>query len=108
MPATEVIYYCEADGSVPVLDWLREIGRRDRRAAVKCLARIDALRQQGHELRRPLADYLRDGVYELRIRMARVQYRILYFFHGQNAVVLAHGLVKEKEVPELEIDRALT
>ena len=40
--------------------------------------------------------------------MARVQYRILYFFHGQNAVVLAHGLVKEKEVPELEIDRALT
>jgi|SRR3990172_7864251 len=107
MPIAEVIYYCEADGSVPVLDWLKELARRDPRAAEKCVARIDVLRGLGHEARRPIADYLRDGIYELRTRVGRVQYRILFFFHGQNAVVLAHGLTKEREVPPIDIKRAL-
>jgi hypothetical protein len=31
----------------------------------------------------------------------------LYFFHGQNVAVLAHGLTKEKEVPDADIERAL-
>lgn len=107
MPRTDVIYYRDANGSVPVLDWLEEVGRRDHRAVEKCAARIDLLRQYGHELRRPSADYLRDDIYELRVRVGRVQYRLLYFFHGRNAVVLAHGLVKEKEVPNVDIERAL-
>lgn len=107
MPATEIIYYREIDGSVPVLDWLEEVARRDRRAVEKCGARIMLLRELGHELRRPVADYLRDGIHELRVRVGRVQYRILYFFHQQNTVVLAHGLVKEKEVPDVEVERAI-
>lgn len=32
---------------------------------------------------------------------------MLYFFHGQNVVVLAHGLVKESAVPMMDIERAL-
>jgi hypothetical protein len=108
MPVTEVVYYREADGSVPVLNWLEEIGRRDRRAVEKCAARIELLRQHGNELRRPLADYLRDGIFELRVRVSRVQHRLLYFFHGRNVVVLAHGLTKEKNIPNADIDRALT
>jgi phage-related protein len=61
----------------------------------------------GHELRRPEADLLRDGIYELRTRRGRVQYRILYFFHGQNAAILSHALTKESRVPPAEIDRAI-
>jgi phage-related protein len=61
----------------------------------------------GNELRRPEADYLRDGIYELRFKHMRVNYRVLYFFHGQSAVVLSHGLQKEKIVPPKEIDLAL-
>ena len=30
-----------------------------------------------------------------------------YFFHGRNAVVISHGLVKERIVPPKEIDLAL-
>lgn len=80
MPVTDVIYFRELDGSVPVLDWLRELAHHDRRVAAKCVAQIDVLRQFGNELRRPTADYLRDGVYELRVRVGRSQHRILYFF----------------------------
>ncbi len=32
---------------------------------------------------------------------------MLYFFHGSQAVVLSHGLVKEREIPPAEIDRAV-
>lgn len=110
MPETEIVYYKDDAGSVPVLDWLTELGRRDRKAAAKCAARIEVLAELGHELRRPMADYLRDGIYELRIRDRRVNYRILYFFHGQDQdlVVLSHALKKEKEVPSADIERALS
>ncbi len=107
MPATDVVYFRELDGSVPALEWLQDLARRDRRAAEKCLARIEILRELGHELRRPLADYLRDGIYELRIRAGRSQHRVLYFFHGQHAVVLANGLTKEQKVPRADVERAL-
>ncbi len=58
-------------------------------------------------MRRPIADLLRDGIHELRPSLAGVHYRILYFFHGANAVVISHGLTKEREVPKLEIERAI-
>ena len=61
----------------------------------------------GHELRRPEADFLRDGIYELRASRRGVHYRILYFFHGAMAAVVSHGVVKEGAVPPNEIDRAI-
>jgi phage-related protein len=68
---------------------------------------LDRLREMGHELRRPEADFLRDGIYELRASLGGIQYRILYFFHGTMAAVVSHGLAKEREVPPKEIDRAV-
>ena len=65
------------------------------------------MRELGHELRRPEADFLRDGIYELRVSLLGVHRRILYFFHGNAAAVVSHGLVKERVVPPKEIDRAI-
>jgi phage-related protein len=107
LPATKVFFYQDEHGRAPVMEWLGELRREDRKAYAKCVARVRRLAEAGHELRRPEADYLRDGLYELRSRHGRVNYRILYFFHGQNVAILAHGLTKEGEVPESEIERAL-
>ncbi|MFO0972902.1 MAG: type II toxin-antitoxin system RelE/ParE family toxin [Phycisphaerae bacterium] len=68
---------------------------------------INRLVAAGHELRRPTADYLRDKICELRSKRGRVNYRILYFFHGRNAAVLAHALTKEDKVPAVDIERAI-
>lgn len=106
MPATEVIFYQEEDGSIPVLDWLHSLREKNERAFKKCFAVIALLKQSGHELRRPHADMLRDGVYELRTRVGNVNYRILYGFVGKDVALLAGGLTKEKSVPSKEIDRA--
>src|SRR5215467_6008410 len=51
--------------------------------------------------------YLRDGIYELRVGLRGMNYRMLYFFHERVAAVLAHGLIKEREVPPREIDEAI-
>lgn len=107
MPRTHVAFYQEADGEAPVLSWLRELRRSNERAWANCRARIELLAQSGHELRRPAADYLRDGIYELRAKQGHVQYRILYFFHGRQAAILAHSLTKEDRVPASDIERAI-
>jgi phage-related protein len=73
----------------------------------KCYLRLERLREMGHELRRPEADFLRDGIYELRFGFRGVHHGVLYFFHGAIAAVVSHGLVKEQVVPPKEIDRAV-
>src|SRR5262245_5819898 len=107
MPSIPVVFYKDDDGSVPVLEWLQELQKSNRRAFAKCAARIRRLAELGHELRRPEADYLRDGIYELRAKLGHVNYRILYFFHGQRAAVLTHALTKRDRVPDTEIERAV-
>ena len=104
MPATRVLFYRERE-SCPVLDWLDELPKK---IQAKAQVRIERLAEMGHELHRPEADYLRDEIYELRWRFQSMNYRILYFFHGKEVVVLAHGLTKEDQVPAQDIELART
>ena len=107
MSKVKVVFFREGQ-SVPVLSWLAGLRRQDRKAFAKCMVRIRELAEFGHELRRPAADYLRDGIYELRAKQGRTQYRVLYFFHGRMLAILAQGLVKKGgKVPGAEIDRAV-
>jgi phage-related protein len=73
----------------------------------RCRARLGRLAELGHEIRRPEADYLRDGIHELRAKHAGINYRILYFFHERDAIV-SHGLVKQRsDVDPVDIDLAI-
>jgi phage-related protein len=104
VPRTRVVLYREEDGSCPFLKWFSELPAK---VQDKCYLRLERLREVGHELRRPEADFLRDGIYELRVSRQGVHHRILYFFHGTIAAVVSHGLVKERVVPAEEIDHAV-
>ena len=104
MPRVNVVLFQESDGIVPLEQWLASVPAKPR---AKCIAALERLSHMGHELRRPEADYLRDGIHELRVRFRTVNYRMLYFFHGRAAVVVTHGLVKEDIVPPREIERAI-
>ena len=107
MPDTRVVFYQENE-NIPVLQWLKQLLKEDRKGYANCVARIKLLASSGYELRRPAADYLRDGIYELRAKHVHIQYRILYFFHGQNVAILAHAITKEQAaVPEIDIERAI-
>lgn len=96
--------YAEEDGTCPFLNWFEELPNK---VQDKCYLKLERLRELGHELRRPEADFLRDEIYELRVSLQGVHYRMLYFFHRTVAAVVSHGLVKEREVPPKEIERAV-
>lgn len=104
MPRTEVIFYCEADGTAPAKVWLEGLNKKKIRP--KCISYVHRLRDFGYELRRPTADYLRDDIHELRATYMNVHYRILYFFN-QGMAVLVHGCTKEGKVGERDIDKAV-
>ncbi len=102
-PQVKIVFYQETNGACPVLDSLDAASARVRRHA---LARMQLLAARGHTLRRPHADYLGEDLYELRWHTGRVQYRILYGFHGREAVVLLHLLTKEDIIPRADFARA--
>jgi phage-related protein len=104
MPPTELLVFREANGRIPLEEWLDALPAK---ARAKCLNYMRLLAISGHELRRPAADFLRDGIHELRASYGTVQYRILYFFHGRDIVVLSHGVTKRQKVPDAEIERAI-
>ena len=103
MPRTKLLLYRDEDGTIPVLEWLERLPQK---AQDKCFVRIERLQELGHELRRPEADILRDGIYELRTHHQHVNYRILYFFFGRSAIVMAHGITKEGSIPSTAIKTA--
>ncbi len=81
----------------------------DQRAYESCVAAIGRLAEFGHyELRRPLADILRDGIYELRIRKGRVNIRIpLFLSRKEFGDSGPRWLTKEDKVPKADIERAI-
>lgn len=110
MPQTDVYFFQDGSNRVPSRDWLQALHRNDKRAWANMRERIRQLAQYGHELRRPIADFLRDGIYELRTHRGRVQHRLLYFFdtNKRNLAILSHGLIKEgSAIPPQEIDLAI-
>ncbi len=106
MPPIRVCFYKDDDGTIPVLEWLRELRTTQPDGPSKCAVRMERLAALGHELRRPEADRVGENLYELRARYGRVNYRILYCFHGSDAAVLLHGFTKERRIPDADIARA--
>jgi len=104
MPRTAVLFYRDDEGKAPLLAWLDGLPEK---VQDKCRLKIERLRELGYELRRPEADLLRDGIYELRVRFQSVNHRMLYFFQANIAAVLSHGITKERVIPPKEIDRAI-
>lgn len=103
MPFVDLFIYLEVDGTIPFFEWF---DGQDQKCKDKCFAKLKRLEDEGIDLRRPVADYVGDGIYELRVRSGHVNYRILYFFGRTGVVVLSHGLAKEKRIPPIDIERA--
>jgi len=82
-----IYYYVDPNGRKPVKEFISSLSIQDR---AKVFAYFDELKVQGHNMRRPMADYLRDGIYELRPK----HNRIFYFFYMKDKVVLVHAIKK--------------
>ena len=112
MPQCQIKRFREAAGGVPFDEWVRTLtvpGKTQNLEAVHDLAgALNRLADEGHVLRRPTSAPLRDGIHELRFKVKKVNYRVLYFFAGAGVAVIAHGCTKEGEVDDADIDRAVS
>ena len=96
-----IYYFSDERGRFPVEEFIRALPPRER---LKVLAYINSLRAHGHELRRPMADYVTRGLYELRPHANR----IFYFFYLGESAVLVHAIRKKTDkLPERDIALAL-
>lgn len=101
--AIQVRFFKDQRGRVPSKEWLKA---QPNRVQAKLIHALQRLQSEGHRIRRPHADLLDDGIYELRVAYKRQQFRLLYFFEGEGSAVVTHGFVKERVVPPIEIERA--
>ena len=103
LPEIEILIFSDEVGSSPFLQWL---DKQNSKVQDKCIVALERLGEYGHELRRPQADYLKDGIYELRVSRQGINYRVLYFFYQQQPII-SHGFIKQtNKVPEGEINSA--
>lgn len=96
----EVQFYSDEDGKLPANEWLESLPEKARQYGP---AKIPLLQEHGHQLRRPHCDILRDGIWELRWSVQRVQYRLFYFYSGNRLIIVAHGTSKKDRVREKDI-----
>jgi phage-related protein len=69
---------------------------------------LNRLSEHGNNLRRPHADYLRDNIYELRVKANQSQYRLFYFFFDGRKIIITHGYPKKTSaVRDQEIKKAI-
>ena len=84
------MYYVDEGGDSPVLKEVRSLTLQEQQ---KIFAYVSLLEERGEELRRPMADYVGDKLYELRPKT----HRVLYFFMLKEYAVIVHMFRKKTD-----------
>lgn len=96
-----VFYFSDERGRYPVEEFIKSLPPGERKKVYSYIAALWAL---GHELRRPMADYVTQGLYELRPKANR----IFYFFYLGHSAILVHAVRKKSDaLPVRDIALAL-
>lgn len=102
-PEVPVRFYRSTTGREPVLEWLRDLDREDRRAIGLDLMRV----QFGWPIGMPLVRSLKDGLWEVRSSLpSQKTARLILCFHEKTLVVL-HGFIKKtQKTPAEDLETA--
>ena len=96
MSEKRVLFYADATGRDPVSEEMEGLAPKEK---AKVAVYIALLRRGGEDLRRPVADYVGEKLYELRPGAHRVLY---FFFLKDNAVLLHLFRKKSNRMPDSE------
>ena len=101
----EMVFYERANGEVPAQEFLDSLTIKLREKTLRSLALLQEL---GPQLRGEEAEYIRDGLFELRTQFGSDITRIFYFFFVGRKIVVTSGFIKKSQkTPRREIERAL-
>jgi len=91
-------FFCNANGSEPVRDWLKTLPKSVRVEIGADIRRV----QMEWPVSKPLVDGLGGRLYEVRTKVERIQYRV-FFCIVNSTMVLLHGFKKKARTAPLEI-----
>ena len=98
----QITCYLDAPRRNPVEEFIQSLPDRER---VLLRARIEFLTEVGNRIREPLSKSLGSGLFELRVKSAR----IFYCFKPGGVIVLLHGFTKKSQkTPRRELQIATT
>ena len=104
MQKFDIDFYKKNDGSCPIIEFLNEL---DVKMRAKIIRMLKLLEQNGSELREPYSKFLKDGIFELRIKQGTDIVRVLYFFMIGHRIIITNGFVKKSQrTPRSEIELA--
>lgn len=104
MAKFKVLFYQKADGSEPFKQFLNSL---DKKMRAKMVRTIEALQNNGNDLREPYSKHLDDGIFELRAKVGTDISRVLYFFFIGQRIILTNGFIKKtQKTPKKEINLA--
>ncbi len=96
-----IYYFIDKRGENPVKKFIMDLSINER---AKVFAYLNELKKKGSDLRRPLADYLGYGIYELRPKANR----IFYFFFLKDNAMLVHAIRKKTDkVPLKDLEMCI-
>jgi len=105
LPRWSVDFFRDQGKALPVRDWMLGLPEEVRG---KLIARIELLREHGPALDFPHTSQIEGRLRELRLRLGKTRYRVLYFFDARRICVLLHGFAKTTQaVPQAEIQIAM-
>jgi phage-related protein len=98
-------FYETENRIIPVEKFLDSL---DIKMRAKALKELQILKEFGISLREPYSKSIKDGIFELRIKVATDITRIFYFFYKDNKIILTNGFIKKtQKTPSSEIETAV-
>lgn len=100
----QIEFYDTIEGKCPMQVFLDSLNPKMK---AKALRTIDLLERNGPFLRLPYSEYLKDGIFELRIKSGSDISRVMYFFYVGEKIVLTNGFImKTQKTPKAELELA--
>ena len=100
----KIKFYVTRRGNYSVKDFIQQM---DKKSRAKVWRYIELLEKEGPDLLRPYADYVKEKIRELRIKISSGNIRIFYFFFLKRNIILLHAFKKKtQKLPETEIEHA--
>lgn len=104
MQKYEIIFFAKDDGTQPAIEYIKSLSAKMRAKIAKV---ISLLSENGSYLRMPYSEYLRDGIFQIRIQQEGNISRVLYFFAVGKKIIFTNGFTKKTPAtPQSEIDTA--
>ncbi|MBF0433079.1 MAG: type II toxin-antitoxin system RelE/ParE family toxin [Fibrobacteria bacterium] len=101
----QVVFYTTVNGKSPVEENISKLANPDQ---AKAYSSLNFLEEHGYRLREPHVKTLKGNLKELRFRIKPGQYRVFFFFHNQDDIVLLHSFIKKtQKTPKTAISTAL-